>query len=71
MSIVDFEAMDDADQIELYELVLEHARRTSSTVAQRVLNQWETLLPAFVKVMPKDYRRVLNEQAARAQLAEG
>jgi glutamate synthase domain-containing protein 3 len=26
-----------------------------------VLNEWSSLLPKFVKVMPTDYKRVLEE----------
>ena len=42
----------------------EHAQRTGSAVAQRLLALWEASLASFVKVMPDDYRRVLDEQAA-------
>jgi glutamate synthase domain-containing protein 3 len=34
-------------------------RYTQSTVAQRILAHWKTLQARFVKVMPKDYKRVL------------
>ena len=65
------EAIDEADAIELRALVTEHAQRTHSTVAARLLEDWETSLERFVKVMPDDYRRVLDEQAALAgELAE-
>jgi glutamate synthase domain-containing protein 3 len=42
-------------------------------VARRVLAEWEELLArgAFVKVMPRDYKRVLAELAAEAEQAEG
>jgi glutamate synthase (NADPH/NADH) large chain/glutamate synthase (ferredoxin) len=58
------EALDEADAIELHELVAEHERRTGSPVARRVLNEWTTMLPQFVKVFPADYKRVLAEAAA-------
>ena len=65
------EAIDEADAIELRALVTEHAQHTHSTVAARLLEDWETSLERFVKVMPDDYRRVLDEQAALAgELAE-
>jgi glutamate synthase (NADPH/NADH) large chain/glutamate synthase (ferredoxin) len=69
MAIVSFEEMDDDDAAELRALVAEHERRTGSTVAAGLLDDWERSLELFVKVMPDDYRRVLDEQAAQ-QLAE-
>ena len=46
-------------------MIEEHARRTGSPVAERVLSEWGALLAAgaFVKVMPHDYKRVLRELA--------
>ncbi len=68
---VSFEAIDEGDAIELRALVTEHAQRTHSTVAARLLDDWEASLERFVKVMPDDFRRVLDEQAALAgELAE-
>jgi glutamate synthase (NADPH/NADH) large chain/glutamate synthase (ferredoxin) len=58
------EPVTETDAIELHELVREHAQRTGSPVAARVLDEWEALLPRFVKVFPADYKRVLAEQAA-------
>jgi glutamate synthase domain-containing protein 2/glutamate synthase domain-containing protein 3 len=46
-------------------LVSEHGRRTGSTVAERLLSQWDEQVPPFVKVMPRDYK------AALARLASG
>jgi glutamate synthase domain-containing protein 3 len=58
------EELDAADAIELRDLVSEHVRRTGSTVGQRVLDEFEALLPKFVKVFPTDYKRVLAQFAA-------
>ncbi|MCW2989686.1 MAG: gltB, partial [Solirubrobacterales bacterium] len=57
------EGLDEADAIELRDLVSEHVRRTGSTVGQRVLDDFEALLPTFVKVFPADYKRVLEQWA--------
>ncbi len=71
--MVDLEALCAADALELRALISEHAERTDSPVAQRVLAEWDGLLAAgaFVKVMPRDYRRVLAERAAEEEQAEG
>jgi len=58
------EALDEADAIELHDLVAEHAERTGSAVAEGLLDDWEAALTRFVKVVPADYKRVLAELAA-------
>jgi glutamate synthase (NADPH/NADH) large chain/glutamate synthase (ferredoxin) len=58
------EPLDEGDAIEVRSLVAEHAERTGSLVAQRVLDEWDELLPSFVKIYPTDYKRVLAELAA-------
>ncbi len=47
----------------LQELVRRHAAYTQSSVARRILEGWDTWLPKFVRVLPHDYRRVLESQA--------
>jgi len=37
-----------------------HARYTNSTRAQHILKLWDDMVPKFVKVMPKDYKRMLE-----------
>jgi glutamate synthase domain-containing protein 2/glutamate synthase domain-containing protein 1/glutamate synthase domain-containing protein 3 len=58
------EPLDEGDAIEARALVAEHAERTGSPVAQRVLDEWDELLSSFVKIFPTDYKRVLAERAA-------
>ena len=55
------ERLDEADIIEVRNLISEHVQRTGSTVGQRVLDNWAELEDAFVKVFPADYKRVLAE----------
>jgi glutamate synthase domain-containing protein 2/glutamate synthase domain-containing protein 1/glutamate synthase domain-containing protein 3 len=73
MGMVDFEALSSADALELRATISEHEQRTGSPVARRVLADWEGLLTrgALVKVMPRDYRRVLAERAEEEEQAEG
>jgi len=63
LELVGFDAIGEADAIELHGLVEEHHLRTLSPVAARLLAEWETALERFVKVMPHDYKRALGEQA--------
>ncbi len=59
------------DALRLRRLIEKHARYTGSTSAQRILDNWSDSLTKFVKVMPVDYRRALEEmkQAQTQQLA--
>ena len=43
----------------LRELVEKHFRYTQSAQARRVLDSWQTMLPRFLRVIPKDYKRAL------------
>jgi glutamate synthase domain-containing protein 3 len=66
MELVGFDEISADDERELRDLISEHARRTGSPVAERVLASWQDSLPRFVKVMPHDYKRALSELAAEA-----
>jgi glutamate synthase (NADPH/NADH) large chain len=67
--MVELEPLDDDDRATLHELVSRHAAETGSTRAAALLSQWEASLTRFVKVMPRDYKRVL--EAAKAAEDEG
>jgi glutamate synthase (ferredoxin) len=57
---VGLERLEDEDEIdELREMIRRHAEYTQSERAWRVLALWEEMVPRFVKVMPRDYRRML------------
>ncbi|TFK76592.1 NADPH-dependent glutamate synthase [Pluteus cervinus] len=49
----------------LRSLIEDHRHYTASEVADRVLHDFHHLLPLFVRVMPLDYKRVLQEQTTR------
>jgi glutamate synthase domain-containing protein 3 len=65
MGMVELEKVEsDESIVELRELIEKHRDLTGSTVAADVLSRWYDVLPQFVKVMPTDYKRVLQEQKA-------
>jgi glutamate synthase domain-containing protein 3 len=65
MGMVELEKVEsDEDAAELRALVEKHRDLTGSAVAANVLTRWADVLPQFVKVMPTDYKRVLQEQKA-------
>ena len=60
LEMVDLEAVDeDEDVVTIRELLGRHVQYTQSTVAKRILNNWADYQARFVKVMPKDFKRVL------------
>ena len=66
MEMVELGKVDDPREIAgLRSLIEDHRHYTGSEVADRVLHDFHHLLPLFVRVMPLDYKRVLEEQAAR------
>jgi glutamate synthase (NADPH/NADH) large chain len=67
--MVDVEPLDPADSFEVRSLVERHEVETESAVAARLLARWDTEVLEFVKVMPSDYRRIL--EATREAEAEG
>ncbi|MBT06851.1 MAG: glutamate synthase large subunit [Rhodospirillaceae bacterium] len=50
------------DIVELHELIKKHADYTGSTVAKTILGEWNSALSKFIKVMPLDYKRVLEQK---------
>ncbi|MEN8167846.1 MAG: glutamate synthase-related protein, partial [Pseudomonadota bacterium] len=53
------------DAIRLKQLIEKHLHYTNSEVAKRILDNWGSYLPRFVKVMPVEYRRALQEMQAQ------
>jgi glutamate synthase (NADPH/NADH) large chain len=58
--MVELESLDDVDTAFLGEIVARHAAETGSSVAKALLAEWSDALAHFHKVMPKDYKRVLD-----------
>ena len=59
--MVDLDRLESAEEIaEVKAMIERHAENTGSARARQVLEDWEQLLPQFIKVMPKDYKRVLK-----------
>ena len=60
---VDLDPVETDEEIaELFELIDFHFIYTQSEVARKILDQWPTNLNQFTKVMPTDYKRVLEER---------
>src|SRR4051794_17451010 len=66
--LVELEPLTDDDREWLRATVEAHKEATGSQLAERLLDQWESEVEAFCKVMPKDYRRVLAVLAEAERL---
>jgi glutamate synthase (ferredoxin) len=67
--MADIEPLDEEDISTVRQMIQNHADYTQSKKADKVLANWESMVSKFVKVMPRDYKRVL--QALNNALASG
>jgi glutamate synthase (NADPH/NADH) large chain len=66
--MVDLDPLDDDDIAELKDMIQRHYAYTGSTVAKFVLDDFENQLKNFIKVFPKDYKKVLSEKKERVRV---
>jgi glutamate synthase (NADPH/NADH) large chain len=68
-SAVDLVAVEEPEDVEhLKALIEEHYQNTQSSVAKKILDEWEATLSKFIKVYPRDYRRVLEERKKQNEM---
>jgi glutamate synthase (ferredoxin) len=60
--MVHLDPLDKEDAELVQRLIAKHAQYTGSTRAQAILASWKSWKPLFVRVMPNDYKRVLDAQ---------
>jgi glutamate synthase (NADPH) large chain len=65
--MVELEGLDDGDFDWLYQVMTKHVDATDSAPGRRVLSHWGAERQRFVKVMPRDYKRVLEAIAEAEQ----
>ena len=58
------------DALRLRGFIEKHLHYTGSGRAREILAEWDEYLPKFIKVMPVDYRRALEEMQARSRATE-
>ena len=61
MRMVEFEELEPEDTELLNQLIAKHVQYTGSPKGKRLLENWDDTLKRFVKVMPTDYKRVMEE----------
>ena len=70
MGMVELEALEAEEDInELKTLIENHLKYTGSDVAKAALDNWAEAVQQFVKVMPTDYKRVLQEMKQQEEQA--
>jgi glutamate synthase (NADPH/NADH) large chain len=67
MEMVELTLMEDvADVRELKQLITNHYEYTKSTLAKSILDNWDAELNRFIKVMPIEYKKVLQDEKLEA-----
>jgi glutamate synthase (NADPH/NADH) large chain len=67
--MVELEAVDGDEAARVKALVEEHARRTGSKKAHKLLADWQSVMRKLVKVLPSEYRRIMTEKATMPETA--
>ena len=71
MEMVEVSGIEDPTEIAFVRGMIEdHHHYTGSELAARILLEFNRALPRFVKVLPLDYKRVMAEEAAKAEAAK-
>jgi glutamate synthase domain-containing protein 3 len=65
--LVDLEDVAFEDIPELRQLIENHKNYTGSSLATNILNNWDDSIDKFVKVFPRDYKRVLEERKKKQE----
>ncbi len=67
LEMVDLDPVSESDKDELFTMISDHCKLTQSTVAKFVIEDFENQLKNFVKVFPKDYKKVLQKQSGKVK----
>lgn len=68
--LVELEAPDLEDRILLHHMIKKQYTNTGSTVAKNILDDWDNTQHYFVKVMPIEYKAVLQKRIAQQTLSD-
>lgn len=68
VEIYDLDQADDVDEVK--SMLTKHMEQTGSTRARKILDEWETYRPRFIKIFPTDYRQALERLAREAEEQE-
>ena len=60
--MISLEKPDDSDFLQLKELIEKHVKYTASKKANLILEDWDQMKDLFIKVIPNDYKSVLEKK---------
>ena len=67
MGMVELSLVEDRHDVrELKDLITKHFEYTGSPLAEKILNDWENYIDQFIKVVPFEYKKVLEEEKLEA-----
>lgn len=66
--LVDLDRVEDSEDIEiLKKMINQHKYATHSKLSKQVLSEFDALLPKFIKVFPRDYKKIVLAERAAAK----
>jgi glutamate synthase (NADPH/NADH) large chain len=68
MEMIDLDPVNEEDASEMKEMITRHFNYTGSSVAKFVLGDFENQLKNFIKVFPKDFKKVLSEKKSSVRI---
>ncbi len=71
MEMVDLDPLDEEDAIVLNDLITKHYAYTASSIAKFVIGDFDNQLKNFIKVFPKDYKKVVLEKRKNSGVISG
>ena len=67
MEMVELTLLEEMSDVrELKNLISKHAQYTNSEIAKRILDNWDFYVTQFIKVVPIEYKKVLQERKMAA-----
>jgi glutamate synthase (NADPH/NADH) large chain len=71
IEMVDLDPLDEEDAIVLNDLITKHYAYTASSIAKFVIGDFDNQLKNFIKVFPKDYKKVVLEKRKNSGVISG
>src|SRR5436190_2423857 len=68
--MVDLDPLEEEDALVLRQMISKHYGVTDSTVAKFILDDFENQLKNFIKIFPKDYKKVLAKKAVNVEVSK-
>jgi glutamate synthase (NADPH) large chain len=60
LGMVELDTINAEDEVDIKTMLKSHVQYTNSTIGKKVLDNWSTMSSKFVKIFPKDYKRMFK-----------